>query len=135
MSQPENKPFETFEDFWPFYVREHANPTNRKLHFVGTSLAMATVAAAILTKRPALLLAAPVAGYGFAWAGHYLVEGNRPATFKHPLWSLRGDFRMWWKMATGAMDAEVERVLKAEQSNGVAAHHEPVAVAGSEAVN
>jgi hypothetical protein len=115
MSQPEGK-FESFEEFWPFYVREHSNKTNRVLHFIGTTLAMGTVATALLTKRRALLLAAPVFGYGFAWVGHFLVEGNKPATFKHPLWSLRGDFRMWKLMATGAMDAEVERITK---SNGV----------------
>ncbi|APR81454.1 Hypothetical protein A7982_06803 [Minicystis rosea] len=135
MSQPEDKPFETFEDFWPFYVREHANPTNRKLHFVGTSLAMATVATALLTKRRALLLAAPVFGYGFAWVGHFLVEGNRPATFKHPLWSLRGDFRMWWKMATGTMDAEVERVTQANEVVEQPAEEPKTTAVGSAVMN
>jgi hypothetical protein len=118
MSQAEGK-YESFEEFWPFYVREHANKTNRTLHFIGTTLAVGTTAAALLTKRRALLLAAPVLGYGFAWVGHFFVEGNKPATFKYPLWSLRGDFKMWWLMANGAMDAEVERVT---QSNGV--HHD-----------
>ena len=81
MEQPEMR---SFEDFWPFYVREHQSETNRTLHFVGTTLAMGSVAAALLTRRPAFLLAAPVLGYGFAWVGHFLVEGNKPATFKHP---------------------------------------------------
>lgn len=130
MAQPE---LESFEDFWPFYVREHANKTNRTIHFVGTTLAMASVAAALLTRRRALLLATPLLGYGFAWFGHFVVEKNRPATFTHPAWSLRGDLVMWWKTLEGTMDAEVERVLT---SNGVheappagAAHH------GSDAVN
>ncbi|MFO0757185.1 MAG: DUF962 domain-containing protein [Byssovorax sp.] len=107
-------PFQSFEDFWPFYVREHANKTNRTLHFIGTSLAMGCVAAAALTKRKAFLLAAPVMGYGFAWFGHFVVEGNRPATFKYPAWSLRGDFRMWRLIAAGEMDDEVARVLRDE---------------------
>jgi hypothetical protein len=133
MSEQEKQAFQTFEDFWPFYVREHSNPTNRALHFVGTTLAMTTVAAGLLTKRRALLLAAPVCGYAFAWFGHFVIEKNRPATFKHPLWSLRGDFRMWWKMATGTMDAEVER---ATQSNGVHEPAEPMpASVGHDAVN
>jgi hypothetical protein len=109
----------TFDDFWPYYVRAHANETNRALHFAGLTLAMGTAALSLLTRRPGLLLAAPVVGYGLSWIGHYAVEGNTPATFGHPLWSLRGDFRMWWKTATGTMNAEVERVMK---SNGV--HHE-----------
>ena len=106
--------FRTFEDFWPFYVREHANKQNRQLHFVGTTLALGLAAGGLLTKRRWMLLAAPVAGYGFAWVGHFLVEGNRPATFEHPLWSLRGDFKMWTMMVRGEMDAEVERVLRDE---------------------
>jgi hypothetical protein len=108
----------SFEDFWPFYVRAHANETNRTLHFVGLTLAVGSAALGLLTRRPALLLAAPVLGYGFAWVGHFAVEGNTPATFGHPLWSLRGDFEMWWKIATGTMNEEVERVMK---SNGVPA--------------
>jgi hypothetical protein len=104
--------FRDFEEFWPFYVREHSHPLNRSLHFVGTTLAVGLLAGGLLTRRKWMLLAAPVAGYGFAWAGHFLVQGNKPATFKHPLWSLRGDFKMWTMIATGKMDAEVERVMR-----------------------
>jgi len=118
MRDPE---FHSFEEFWPYYVREHANKTNRTLHFIGTSAALGIAAASLVTRRPALLLLAPVMGYGFAWVGHFFVEHNRPATFKHPLWSLRGDFKMWAKMLDGSMDAEVERVLSQDstaQGNG-----------------
>ena len=59
-----------------------------------------------------MLLAAPVVGYGFAWAGHFLVEGNVPATFGHPLWSLMGDFKMWQMILKGEMDAEVDRIVR-----------------------
>jgi hypothetical protein len=118
----------SFEEFWPFYVRAHADKTNRTLHFIGTTLAMGSVAAAILARRPSLLLAAPVLGYGLAWIGHYGVQGNTPATFKHPLWSLKGDFVMWWKIATSQMDAEVERATKA---NGVAEADVPAASAAN----
>jgi len=108
--------YRTFEEFWPFYVHEHASPTNRALHVVGTTLATGCAVAGLLLRRPSFLLAAPVVGYGFAWVGHFFVEGNTPATFKYPLWSLRGDYRMWWKTMNGTMAAEVERVMRA---NGV----------------
>jgi hypothetical protein len=127
MEQPEMR---SFEDFWPFYVRAHQNETNRTLHFVGTTLAMGSIAAAALARRPAFLLAAPVLGYGFAWVGHLLVEGNKPATWGHPLWSLRGDMIMWWKTATGTMNAEVARVVG---SNGVQAEAAKAASAEAEA--
>jgi len=120
--------FESFEEFWPHYVREHADPLNRKLHFVGTTGVLAIAAAAAVMRRPGLMLAAPVTGYGFAWVGHFFVEKNRPATFSHPLWSLRGDFVMYFRMLTGQMDAEVEKANEAAQTharetNGRGRHH------------
>jgi hypothetical protein len=105
---------ESFEKFWPFYVREHRKKTTRVLHFVGTTAAVATLGIAAIKRKPALVAAALVVGYGPAWIGHFFVEKNRPATFKYPLWSLLSDFRMWGKMASGTMDAEVERVLRYE---------------------
>ncbi len=107
--------FRTFEEFWPFYVKEHQKKATRILHFVGTTTAMACVAGGLLTKRRWLLAVAPVAGYAPAWIGHFFVEGNKPASFKHPLWSLRADLVMWTKMVRFQMDDEVERVLREER--------------------
>src|SRR4051794_14560434 len=86
---------QSFEEFWPFYVHEHRNPVNRALHYTGTTLVLASVATAAVTMNPTWLLAAPVAGYGCAWIGHFFVEKNKPATFSYPLWSLRADFKMY----------------------------------------
>lgn len=100
---------QSFEEFWPYYVSQHQDPTCRKLHFIGTSIALGCVAIAPL--YPAALLAAPVAGYGMAWIGHFVFEKNRPASWggvKAFAWSLRGDLRMWKHMAMGTMDAELE---------------------------
>lgn len=95
--------FKTFEEFWPFYVSQHSLPSTRALHFAGTTMVFGALAAAAVLRSPAWLLAAPVLGYGPAWIGHFFFERNRPATFTYPLWSLRGDLRMWWRMATGKM--------------------------------
>jgi hypothetical protein len=125
----EEKEIGSFEEFWDFYVGEHKEPWNRRLHFVGTTLAMGCIAGGLLTKRRWLLLAAPAFGYGFAWVGHFFVEKNKPASFKYPLWSLKADFVMWSKIATGKMNAEVERVLakqraaQAERGDEAAAAH------------
>ena len=107
--------FRTFEEFWPFYVKEHQKKATRILHFVGTTGAMACVAGGLLTKRRWLLALAPVVGYGPAWISHFFIEGNRPASFKHPLWSFRADLVMWSKMVRFKMNAEVERVLREER--------------------
>lgn len=87
--------FSSFREFYPYYLQEHSNRTCRRLHFIGTSLVISIVLAAIGTSHLAWLWAIPVAGYGFAWVGHYGFEKNRPATFKHPLYSLLGDFVMY----------------------------------------
>ena len=102
---------ESFEEFWPYYVSQHQNPMCRKLHFVGTSIAMGCVA--IAPFYPQALLVAPIAGYGLAWIGHFAFEKNKPASWgglKAAAWSLRGDLRMWRLMATRAMDGEIQRL-------------------------
>jgi len=105
----------SLDEFWPFYVSQHLNPTNRRLHFVGTTSGLVLLALAGALRAPALVLAALVAGYGFAWIGHFFFERNRPATFKYPLLSLRADFRLYATMWRGGMDAEIAR-LKPELS-------------------
>ena len=99
----------TYTEFWPFYVREHMRPATRWLHFTGTAGVFGIAAATLVTGNAWLLLAMPVCGYGFAWAAHALVERNRPATFTHPVWSLIGDFHMFFLMLAGRMSGEVER--------------------------
>jgi len=96
-----------FSDFWPYYLQEHAQPGTRALHYVGTSLVVLLVGALPFAGRWWIIPALPLAGYGFAWLGHGLIERNRPATFRYPLWSLRADFRMWSRFVTGRMGREL----------------------------
>lgn len=106
---------QSLEEFWPYYVSQHQNATSRKLHFIGTSLAMGCIA--ISPMVPSALLAAPVLGYGFAWVGHFAFEKNKPATWggaKHAYWSLRCDLKMWMRMVEGTMDGEVEKYRPAK---------------------
>jgi hypothetical protein len=93
--------FASFRDFYPYYLGEHRDPRCRRLHFTGTSLVIVTVLAAVLTRNVMWLVAVPLAGYGFAWLGHALFERNRPATFRHPFYSLLGDFAMFRDMLIG----------------------------------
>ncbi|HYF59712.1 MAG TPA: Mpo1-like protein [Burkholderiaceae bacterium] len=93
--------FASFAEFYPFYLSEHADRTCRRLHFVGSTLVLACLVAAIVLREPWWLAAMPVIGYGFAWIGHFAFERNRPATFRYPLWSLAGDWVMYRDMLTG----------------------------------
>ena len=104
---------QTFDEFWPFYVREHSLRSTRIMHFVGTTLGMLVLAGAIAAQQWWLLLAAPIFGYGFAWISHFGIEKNKPASFKYPLWSFLADLKLWGMMLTGRMGAEVERILGA----------------------
>ena len=98
--------FGSFREFYPFYLAEHRNATCRKLHFAGSSLVLGIVLLAIVTRNAWWLLAAPLAGYGFAWVGHFAFEKNRPATFTYPLWSFMGDWVMYWQLLTGKIRFE-----------------------------
>jgi hypothetical protein len=100
----------SFAEFWPFYVSQHALVPTRLLHLVGTSLGFVVLVVAIVLREWWLLPAVPVVAYGFAWTGHFFVERNRPATFSYPLWSLRGDWRMFVLMLRGRMAEEVRRL-------------------------
>ena len=93
--------YRSFADFYPHYLAEHSKRTTRRLHFAGTLLVILTLLYALATQRWGLLFLMPVFGYGLAWVGHFAVEKNRPATFKHPLYSLAGDFVMFKDMLTG----------------------------------
>ncbi|MBX3698913.1 MAG: DUF962 domain-containing protein [Dokdonella sp.] len=93
--------FASFREFYPYYLSEHENRTCRRLHFAGTSLVIGVVVAAIVRANPMWLLLAPLAGYGFAWVGHFFFEKNKPATFKHPLYSFIGDWVMYWDVLRG----------------------------------
>jgi hypothetical protein len=98
--------YASFRDFYPYYLSEHRNRTCRQLHFAGSTLVLGIIVAAAFTRNAWLLLLVPLAGYGFAWVGHFVFEKNRPATFKHPWYSLMGDWVMYWQLLTGKIPFE-----------------------------
>jgi hypothetical protein len=101
--------FASFEEFWPFYLAEHARPATRVVHVGGTWLAVLVLLTGIVRGPWWLVLLAPCVGYGGAWVSHLLIERNRPATFTYPAWSLRGDLRLAWLAALGRLPAELRR--------------------------
>jgi len=104
MNDSESSPqFHSYDEFFAFYLRAHSSAGNRALHFCGSLLGIAVAIAAIALGHPWFVLLWPVIGYGFAWFGHFVVEGNKPATFGHPCWSFISDYRMVWLMITGQL--------------------------------
>lgn len=101
MTAQSKERYQSFAEFYPYYLQEHSNPTCRRLHYVGSLLVLAILAYALLSQQWLWLLALPVVGYGFAWVGHFAFEKNRPATFQYPLYSLMGDWVMLKDAFTG----------------------------------
>ena len=106
-----NNRITSFREFWPFYVGEHRRRSTRAWHFLGTTLALALLVGSVAAGWWWGLLAVPLCGYAFAWISHLVLERNRPATFRYPLWSLAADFKMWGLIVSGRMAGEVRRIL------------------------
>lgn len=104
--------YKTLKEFWPFYLSEHSHPVNRALHFIGTTGVFVLLGLSIYLGNYWLLLAMPLCGYGFAWFGHFIIEKNRPATFKYPLKSFVSDFIMYFYIWTGQINKELARIQK-----------------------
>ena len=96
--------FNSFEEFYPFYLSQHQNKLCRRLHFVGSTLGLVGLGAAIVTGKKRYIAAGIVAGYGCAWGGHFFFEHNKPATFKYPVYSFMGDWVMFKDMLTGKIE-------------------------------
>src|SRR6266446_6877046 len=102
-------PIARYADFWPYYLRQHANPATRLWHIAGTAGAVILLIAGIFGLNGSLVLGAVLVGYGPAWIAHAFIERNRPATFRYPLWSLISDFRMAGTWLLGRLDAELKK--------------------------
>ncbi|ESP91226.1 MULTISPECIES: DUF962 domain-containing protein [Pseudoalteromonas] len=92
--------FASFNEFYQFYLTEHSNKNCRRMHFIGSALVLVTLFVSIILQLWALLILLPLFGYGFAWFGHFFFEGNRPATFTYPFYSLLADWVMFKDIIT-----------------------------------
>lgn len=103
-----SRKIKTYKEFWPFYLREHANPRNRALHYLATIALFVLCGLSYVQADARLLILIPFVSYGLAWIGHFGIEHNTPATFKYPGWSLISDFRMFFVWLTGGMKKALE---------------------------
>ncbi len=108
------KEFKNYEEFWPFYLTQHSKKSTRLWHFVGTTFVFICIGLAIYFSNAWFILLAPVIAYSIAWISHFFIEGNKPATFGHPFWSLRADFQMYFFTIFGRLNNEL---AKLEETN------------------
>tara|TARA_B100000497_G_scaffold92429_1_gene103263 strand:+ start:33 stop:380 length:348 start_codon:yes stop_codon:yes gene_type:complete len=104
--------FKSLAEFYPYYLSEHSLKSTRTAHFIGTTLFFVILILAIKNGQYSLLWFLPIAGYGFAWFGHFFLEKNKPATFKYPLFSLISDFIMFWHMLTFQIKGKMEEAMQ-----------------------
>ena len=107
---------QTYREFWPFYLSQHRHATTRAIHYVGSSCFVVFAVAAVATVNPWLLLPAFALFYLPAWVAHFVIEGNRPATWTYPVWSFVSDLRMLGYWLTGRLEAEFARTRHAAEA-------------------
>ncbi len=103
---------QTYKEFYSFYLNEHSNKTCRLLHVIGTGVIFLLLFLSFFFSNPYYLIFIPIAGYGFAWFGHFVFEKNKPATFKYPLWSLKSDFKMFFDIILGKIRLDTSKDLE-----------------------
>lgn len=106
------KKYKSFRSFYPYYLTEHSDIANRRLHFIGTATLLVILIVSIVMQKWWMLILIPICGYGFAWVGHYFIEKNKPATFTYPVWSLASDFVMFWHILTGQIEKKLQEAKK-----------------------
>ena len=103
------QPIIRYDDFWPYYLREHSHPATRAVHYGGTVTAVFVLMTGLVSGALWLVGLALILGYGPAWLAHAFIEHNRPATFRYPLWSLVSDFRMLGRWLAGRLGEDLAR--------------------------
>jgi hypothetical protein len=107
--------YQSFKEFYPYYLTEHSLPSTRRLHFIGTTLFFVLLITGIIRGKWYYFALLPIMGYGFAWVGHFFYEKNKPATFTYPLWSLLSDFKMYFDWLGGSLNRKLEAALRDKQ--------------------
>jgi len=95
--------FESFEEYYQFYLSKHTKPINKFFHLLGNVSTIAFVVSVFVFNLSLWwLLLTPFVVYPLAVVGHLLFEGNMPAFFSsNPLYAKMADWRMMFEWLTG----------------------------------
>lgn len=104
--------FQSFAEFYPYYLAEHSKPLCRALHYAGSTVVLLLLGWLSYSGLWHFVWLLPLAGYGFAWVGHFFIEHNKPATFQYPWYSLLGDWVMYKDFLTGQLAAKLQQLPK-----------------------
>lgn len=101
--------YATFDDFWLDFLRAHSKPGTRAFHYAGMIAAILLGVLFAMTGQVYLLILAILAPYVFGFASHALIQGNKPVSLKHPVYSVRGALKMFGLWAAGRLSPELAR--------------------------
>lgn len=107
-------PIKNYSEFYRFYLTEHRDITSRRLHAVGSSVGIYFFSKAIRQRKAKYVVYGLVSGYTCAWAGHFVFEKNKPASFKQPLYSFISDWRMLSDIIRGNLSLKDRQFDKIE---------------------
>ena len=93
--------FNSFKEFYPFYLSEHKKSLTKIFHVMGSLGVITIILYSIINQSWIALYFTPLCGYGFAWVSHFFIEKNQPATFKYPFYSFIGDHKMYFEILQG----------------------------------
>ena len=83
--------FTSFSEFYPYYLSEHRNSTCRSLHYIGSSIGLGVLLFALTSGKFQYIPLALIAGYAFAWVGHFFLSTTslRPSAILYgALWAI-----------------------------------------------
>jgi hypothetical protein len=101
---------ETFQDFWPLYLRAHSSRVSRACHFTGLALSAATAGAMIACGMVFFLVLAVVPALLGAWLGHKLSPRHEHLADEHPDWAARADLKMFGLFLAGRLGQELDKL-------------------------
>jgi hypothetical protein len=87
---------QSFESFYPGYLRQHDHPINRRLHVAGNVVGAVSVAAGAVARSWWPILAAPLLVNAFHWFGHIAFQKNRPGDAGPRFYAAIASWKMAW---------------------------------------
>ncbi len=91
----------TFKEFYPYYLNQHSKKFTRIFHFTGTLLVLGVIIYVLQSGKERFLWYIPIFGLGISALSHYIFEKNKPTSFQYPVFTLMGDFKMFFELLIG----------------------------------
>ncbi|MBH1959514.1 MAG: DUF962 domain-containing protein [Flavobacteriia bacterium] len=91
----------TFKEFYPYYLNQHCKKLTRIFHFAGTLLVLGVIIYVLQSGKERFLWYIPIFGLGISALSHYIFEKNKPTSFQYPVFTLMGDFKMFFELLIG----------------------------------